>query len=72
MAVGFPDRVVDIDEGELVGAVQDRRQPGQLDQQPGGDRSQLPDVAEPVAAQVGAQGGRRTEPVEHPSRPMPP
>ena len=67
VAVGFTDRVIHVHEADLAGTIQDRAEPGQFDEQAGSDRVELADVSEPVAAQVGAQGGGRPQPVEHPS-----
>lgn len=69
VTVGFPDGVVDIHVDELVGAGQDRRHGRQPHQQAGSDPVQLPDVPEPVAAQMGAQRGRRPQTGEHPTHP---
>jgi len=44
--VGGLDRVVDVEVGDLPDPGQDRRQPAQRGQHPGGDRVQLPDVSE--------------------------
>ena len=58
VAVGLAQGVIDVDVGQLVGTDQQRRQRGQADQQPGGDRAELADVAEGEAAQERAQRGR--------------
>jgi len=70
--VGGPDRVIDVEVGDLVGPTQQRGHLGQVHQQPGGDGVQLADVAELIPAQVGAQRGRGPAPSEdlgHPAVP---
>jgi len=52
--VGGLDRVVDVDVADLPGAGQHRGVPGQGGQEPGGDRVELPDVAEGEGAQEDA------------------
>ena len=67
--MGLPDRVIDIDVGDLIGAGQQRRRLRQGEQQPGGDRVQLPDMAEGHRPQERAQRRRRPQPVEEPAHP---
>jgi len=58
--------------GQLVGAGQQRRVPGQVDQQPGGDRIELADVTEGERAQERAQRRGRPHPGDqavHPAVP---
>jgi hypothetical protein len=68
--VGRADRVVDVEVGDLIGAGQQARDDtGQVGQDTGADGVELADVAEGVAAQVGAQRGRRPESGEDPVHP---
>jgi hypothetical protein len=61
VAVGLPDRVIDVDVGQFVGTGQQRRVPGKVDQQPGRDRIELPDMAEVNARKnVPSVDGART------------
>ena len=72
VAVGRPDRVVDIDERHLRAGADQRGVPGQAGQEPGGDRVQLPDMAEPERPQERAQRRRRPHPGEQPAHPAVP
>lgn len=71
VAVRGPDRVIDIDERDLVATGQHARHPGRKPcQDPGGDRIQLAHMPERVTAQVSAQsrgGPPRSEGPVHPA-----
>ena len=72
VAVGLPHGVIDVEVGQLVGAEQQRSPRGQIGQQPGRDRVELPDVAEGERAQERAQRRRRPHPGEQPVHPAVP
>ena len=69
VAVGLTDGVVDVDVGQLAGSGQQRRSPGQVDQQSGRDRVELPDMAEGEVPQERPQRRGRPNPVEEPTHP---
>lgn len=72
VAVSRPDGVIEIDEGHLLGAGQDRGRCGKSGQQSGGHGVELADVTEGEAAQERAQRRGRPDLVEQPAHPAVP
>jgi len=66
VAVGLAQRVIHIDVGQLVGAGQQRRLTGQVDQQPRRHGVELTDMTEGERAQERPQRRRRPDPGEQP------
>ncbi len=72
VAVGRPDRVIDIDVGDLVGTGQQRCPTGELGQHGGRDTVELADMTESERAQERAHRRGGPDPAEQPVHPAVP